>query len=153
MRDRWTLPEFMLRIWPGWGLVMMTRPTMCLEDCGFEPHEISLKREWRLSSFTWFNESYLCNEIPVKTQHWTSGEHPGCWAYPCAVGMTQPDSTGWGHRISVLELHIMCLLTYRLDLHPLEYNCNNEYSTFLSFVSHSSKLLNLKEVTGVPLNL
>lgn len=67
----------------------------------------------------------------------------------CTGMMTSPEDT------EALHLGSSWISPYALlplpgpDLYPLEDNCNNKYSVFLSSVSHSSKLLNLKGVAGI----
>lgn len=96
-----------------------------------QPPHLWGKGDWVQSYGQWVHQSHICNEIPVNTEHWSSAEHPGCWAYWRVLG-------GWcdliPHREGTEPLAV-CFFTDWSWFVSCRINCNNKYSSFLSSVS------------------
>ena len=66
-----------------------------------------------------FNQSYLCNEAPVKTEPWSSGEHPGWWTHQCAKRVRHLGSPDTAEKLRVQdppEFHPMYLVIWLLPI-------------------------------------
>ena len=103
----------------------------------------------------WFDQSQLCNEIPNKNSgHQAQQSFQVCKHMGLPRMGPYPDPSGRGHRSCVQNPSIPCCMCLSIwlalicSLIMIIINWKSKYRMFLSSMSLSNKLLNLREVVG-----